>query len=44
MKEKMPYEMPEMIVMMMACEDIITSSFIDNDGDYRDWVTDDQGW
>ena len=26
MKEKMPYEMPEMIVMMMACEDIITSS------------------
>ena len=44
MKEKMPYEMPDIRVIEWMCEDIITSSIVDNDGDYRDWESDGDAW
>ena len=50
MKEKIPYETPKFFVMSLAVEDVITSSLsavdsiVDNDGDYRDWETDGEGW
>ena len=38
MKEKIPYEMPDIRVVEFMCnDDIITSSIVDNDGDFRDW-------
>ena len=44
MKEKMPYEMPNIRVIEWMREDIITSSIVDNDGDYRDWESDGDAW
>ena len=40
MKEKIPYETPDMqITAFQRAEDVITSSIVDNDGDYRDLET-----
>ena len=44
MKEKIPYETPVVYLVTMACEDVITASIIDNDGDYRDWASDGETW
>ena len=45
MKEKIPYQTPDIrIVGFMRNEDIITSSIVDNDGDYRDWESDGDTW
>ena len=45
MKKKIPYQTPDIrIIEWMRNEDIITSSIVDNDGDYRDWETDGDAW
>ena len=44
MSKKMPYETPNIYVTWMGCEDVITTSIVDNDGDYRDWNSDGEGW
>ena len=44
MKGKMPYETLDIRVVVMMQEDIVTSSIVDNDGDYRDWETDGDVW
>ena len=45
MKEKIPYQTPDIrIIEWMRTEDMITSSIVDNDGDYRDWETDGDAW
>ena len=45
MQEKIPYQTPYIrIVEFKRNEDIITSSIVDNDGDYRDWETDGDAW
>ena len=44
MKEKIPYQAPEILLVLMLREDIITSSIVDNDGDFRDWESDGEVW
>ena len=44
MKEKRPYQTPEILLVLMMREDIITSSIVDNDGDFRDWESDGDAW
>ena len=44
MKEKIPYQTPEILLVLMLREDIITSSIVDNDGDFRDWESDGDAW
>ena len=45
MNEKIPYETPDILVFALKrSEDIITSSIVDNDGDYRDWETGGDAW
>ena len=45
MKEKISYEAPNIRIMeFMRNDDIITSSIVDNDGDYRDWETGGDAW
>ena len=45
MKIKTPYETLDIRVWEWACnEDIITSSILDNDGDYRDWDEAGDAW
>lgn len=43
MKEKLPYQTPDILVTVIK-EDIITSSIVDNDGDYRDWESGGDAW
>ena len=45
MKEKLPYQSPDAIVVEFSRQDdIITASIVDNDGDYRDWETGGEIW
>ncbi|MBQ3019363.1 MAG: hypothetical protein IJD77_02075 [Clostridia bacterium] len=45
MRNKKPYETLDVkVVEFMRNEDIITSSIVDNDGDYRDWETGGDAW
>ena len=45
MKEKRPYEtLGVRVVEFYRADDVITSSIIDNDGDFRDWVSEGDTW
>ena len=45
MKEKIPYETLDIrVVEFNRADDVITSSIIDNDGDFRDWDEDGDTW
>ncbi len=45
MKEKVPYEtLAVKVVEFYREDDVITSSIIDNDGDFRDWESDGEAW
>ena len=45
MKEKKPYETLDVqVVALYRADDVITSSIIDNDGDYRDWESGADAW
>ena len=44
MKEKIPYETPDICVVAFTGGDVITFSVVDNDGDYRDWASDGETW
>ena len=44
MKGNLSYQTPDVRVLMWAQEDIITSSIVDNDGDYRDWESGGDAW
>ena len=43
MNEKLLYQTPDILVTMMK-QDIISTSFVDNDGDYRDWEEAGDAW
>ena len=44
MKEKIPYQTPDIRVISLEYSDIVTNSIVDNDGDYRDWETGGDAW
>ena len=45
MKEKRPYEtLGVRVVEFHRVDDVITSSIIDNDGDFRDWESEGDTW
>ena len=44
MKEKIPYETPNIRVIALTLQDVITASIVDNDGDFRDWESDGDTW
>ena len=45
MKEKRPYEtIGVRVVEFHRADDVITSSIIDNDGDFRDWESEGDTW
>ena len=45
MKEKRPYETLDVeVVEFYRANDVITSSIVDNDGDFRDWESDGDTW
>ena len=45
MKEKLPYQAPDIrVVEFGRQDDVITASIVDNDGDYRDWESGADAW
>ena len=45
MNEKIPYETPNVyVVEFTRMDDIVTSSIVDNDGDYREWESGGDAW
>lgn len=45
MKEKRPYETLDVrVVEFNRADNVITSSIIDNDGDFRDWESEGDTW
>ena len=44
MEGKIPYEMPVFHVVLMSIKDVIATSIVDNDGDYRDWENEGEAW
>ncbi len=45
MENKKPYETLDVkVIEFYRAKDVITSSIIDNDGDFRDWEEDGDTW
>lgn len=45
MKNKRPYETLDVkVIEFYRADDVITSSIVDNDGDFRDWESDGDTW
>ena len=44
MNVKVPYQMLNIRVIEWTNDDVVTSSIVDNDGDYRDWESGGDAW